>query len=442
MTGAGTAIPLSERLDDLRPMVAPVLPSFQQLEGTIRRILDRFDAPPSLPEKDAERLFAEMRRRIADNDWRKVPMSFVTRVAALVFAPAHRLREDLGDLRRFLYREIAASDRQGFLGPMVRIYMESYQAGARHTDELARGLSQARQHLGARWLQVLRNLPELLDSARAPQAIAAMMDGMDDPWQGLRDKGLRQPHAPGLMDAAHLEFVRLVATRLRDQDQIDRLLAWLRPNGQALRQVGAGAAIEALLRVWTDREPPKAVQTLLIDRLTELYGHPRVGRHAAWNEVAPDIEAVFLRWLMGADIRFLFRVLTEVERGHMWADREAFWWTLYEQGRIDEVWIAFNDAGHTAAMMKLPMDARQSGRRFGKQIGEKDKSLLIMRIGNRIIIEGTYNFMVHAFDANSPTAPKLYQRTYDVADIRGRRGVLWTQVHHKGGWQSKVARML
>lgn len=188
---------LSERLAELRPIVQPALPSFIQLERTIRQILDRFDAPPHLPEKDAERLFHEMRRRISGNDWHKVPMSFVTRVAALVFAAAHRLREDLADLRRFFYREIIASDRPGFLNPMVRIYIESYQAGAHHTAELARGLAQSRQHIGAHWQHVLKNFPELLDPVRAPAAIAVVMDGMDSPWQGLREKGLRQPHAPG-----------------------------------------------------------------------------------------------------------------------------------------------------------------------------------------------------------------------------------------------------
>lgn len=441
MVGGGTTLPLSERLEDLRPISTPIQPSFQQLERTIRLIMDRYDAPPNIPEKDAENLFAELRRRISENDWHKVPMSFVTRVAALVFAAAHRLREDLSDLRRFFYREIAASDRPGFLNPMVRIYIESYQSGARHTEELARGLVQARVHIGARWQKLMKNLPELFDPARAPAAIAALMDAMESPWHGLRVKGLRQPHAPGVMDAAHLEFVRLIAPRLRETDEIDRLLAWLRPDGQALRQVGAGAAMEALLRAWADRDPPKDIKAMLIDRLTELYGHPRVGRHAAWNEVSPDLERVFLRWLMGADIRFLFRVLTEVERGHMWADREAFWWTLYEQGRIDEVWIAFNEAGYRAAMDKLPMDARQSGRRFGKQTGEKDKSLLIMRIGNRIIVEGTYNFMVHAFDGQGSQAPKLYLRAYDVADIRSVRRALWKQVHN-GNWQDKVVRML
>lgn len=441
MANGGSTIPLSERLGDLTPLQQQVLPSFQQLERTIQRVMDRFDVLPNVPERDAERLFDEMRRRIVQNDWHRVPMGFVTRVATLIFSTAHRIREDLIGIRDFLIREIRASDRSGFLNPMVRIYIETYQAGGRHTIELAQALASVRVHIGARWQQLLSNLPELLDPDRAPKAIAAMMIEMDQPWHGLRSKGLRQPHAPGLMDAAHLEFVRLIEPRLQDRGQIERLLEWLKPDGQALRQVGAGAAIEALLRTWGDRTPPPEILTVLVDRLTELYGHPRVGRQPVWNEVSDELEAVFLRWLTGWNIRFLFRVLREVERGHMWADREDFWWTLYEQGRIDAVWIAFNEVGHRVAMMKLPPNARQSGRRFAQQIGEKDKSLLIMRIGSRIVIEGTYNFMVHAFDAQSASAPKLYQRTYDVADIRARRGALWKQVH-QGYWQDKVASML
>jgi hypothetical protein len=436
-----TATPLSERLGSLLPPSMPTLPSFVALERRIQQVLDRYDAPANPPEREAERLFSEMGRRIIENDWHKVPMSFITRIASLVFSAAHVLRDDLTVLREFITAEVRASDRPGFLNPMTRIYMESYATGAKHTGDLASALSIARPHIGARWQPLLTSLPDLLHPDRAAKSIARMMDDMDDPWHGLRAKGLRQPHAPGLMDAAHLAFVDTVRPRLRDRQEIDRLLVWLRPDGQALRQVGAGAAITALLQAWADRDPPNELKGLLIDRLTEFYGHPRVNRHPAWNEVDPAHERTFLRWLMGADIRFLFRILTEVERGHMWADREAFWWTLYQQGRIDEVWIAFNEAGHRVAMSRLPADARRPGRRFGKQTGERDKSLLIMRIGNRVVVEGTYSFMVHAFDAQNSVAPALYKNTYDVADIRNRRGALWKVVHN-GNWQDKVMRML
>lgn len=434
-----TIIPLSERLSSPRPLSTPTAQSFALIQRSIQRVIDRYDAPTTPPEHEAEKLLAEMLRRILANDWHKVPLSFATRVAGLAFAAKYCERPDLAQVRQFLLAEIVASTKAGFLNPMVRIYMESYAPDAEHTRALARALAEARSQIGPRWQLLLENIPDLFDSETAPRSIAARMEAMDDPWHRLRAIGVRQPHAPGLMDAAHLAYLARIAPRLDQRAEIDRLLGWLKPDGQTVRYVGAGAAITLLMRPWMQRQPPKEIMTLLIDRLTENYGHPRVGRHAAWNEVDPAMEAVFLRWLMGADIRFLFRVLTEVERNHMWADREDFWWTLHEQGRIDEVWIAFNEAGHRTAIAKLPPDARQGARRFGRQVGDKDKSLLFMRIGDKIVIEGTYNFMVHAFDARSPGAPKLYQPRYDVSDIRDKRPVLWKQVH-LGGWQGKVMR--
>lgn len=432
---------LSGRLDQLRPPGEVALPSLVQLDRTIQRILDRFEPAPA-SDKDAERQLRLMLQRIGDDVWRGVKLSFVTAVARIAFAADWRDRDEYARVRAFLIDEIAASTRTGFLNAMTRIYVETLEPGAAHSRALGRALASVQARIGAAWATVLGHFPNLFDPDAAPALVAARMEGMDDPWNGLRALGLRQPHAPGLMAAAHLAFVDRVAPRLSQRREIDRLLAWLRPPGQPrARETGAGVAVSALIRPWAERSPPPEVQALLIDRLTENYGHPRVGRSPVWNQVDPALERIFLRWLMGADIRFLFRVLTEVERGHMWAEREQFWWTRLERGLIDEVWVAFNGAGHAAAMRKLPAEGRQSGRRFGLQVGDTDKSLLIMRIGNRIVVEGTYNFMVHAFPAADPRAPKLYSQKYDVSDIRRNRSVEWTKAH-LGDWQGDVERRL
>ena len=113
-----------------------------------------------------------------------------------------------------MFAEVRASDRPGFLAPMMRIYTDSYEAGASHTADLAEALRSVRDRIGARWQKVLQEIPELLDPREAPTAVAAMMSKMDDPWHGLRAKGVRQPHAPGLMDFAHLAFVDRISPQL------------------------------------------------------------------------------------------------------------------------------------------------------------------------------------------------------------------------------------
>ncbi|NLJ51364.1 MAG: hypothetical protein GX342_04335 [Alcaligenaceae bacterium] len=430
---------LSFRLNNLNPLGLPHPIENERLKKTTQKILDRYDTPPRQIEKNPELLFETLKRKILNNDWHKVPMSFITHIASLIFSVTYRFRDDLSELRSFIIREISFSTRPGFLNPIMRIYIESYESGAKHTVALSKALKTVQKRLGANWQELLKNIPTLLDPVNAAEEVAKLMSQMNDPWHELRVMGLRQSHTSGVMEAAHLLFIKKISPSLRESSQIERLLAWLQPAGHPPLQTGAGTAIDAILNAWEGQDPPEELKQRLTDRITDIYGHPRVNRSSIWNEVSSTNETTFLRWLMGSDIRFLFKVLTEVESRHMWADREKFWWTLYEQGLIDEVWIAFNDDGYRTALNKLPEESRHKGHRFAKQIGEKDKSLLLMRIGNQIIIEGTYSFKIHAFDVQDEQAPKLYKGYYDVATIRelGKRRALWDQ-RHSGNWQYQV----
>ena len=434
-------IPISERLEAPRPLNLLPVPSLERMDRNVRAILDRYDRPKTLAEQDAEKLFAELSRRIREDDWRKVSMNHVVRVADLLFSARYRDRMDWAALRNFVTAEIMASTKHGFLNPMLRIYIDTFVPGAAHSRALALALRTARPVLEkGRWSKLIASLPELFNPEIAAQNLAKRMLDMPDPWAGLRELGIRHPHGPSLVDAAHLHYLAALAPRLDQRASVESLFAWLKPAGQSAKVVGSAEAITALLRPWMQRAPSKQLQELLVNQISELYGHPKVNRQATWNQVDPAVEALFLRWITGADIRFLFKTLAEVERNHMWVDREAFWWTLYEQGRIDEVWIAFNESGYRAAMSKLPEADRHIARRFGRQIGEKDKSLLIMRIGDKIVIEGTFNFKVHVFKATSAKAPKLFQPKYDVADIRNLTGSD-TKMHH-GDWPSWVRQQI
>lgn len=368
-------------------------------------------------------------------------MGFVIRAAGAAFSEPFRERADLAEQREFLLREIEASTRAGFLGAMVRIYMETYVPGAAHTRALSERLRGTRGRLGARWEPVLENLPQFFHPDAAPEEIGARMAAMEDPWNGLKALGLRQPHAPGLMDAAHLVFVRHIAPGLGERAAVERLLHWLKPTGAAhSRQVGGGEALDALLAPWRDRQPGKDLQALLIERIMDFYGHPRVYRAAVWNAVRREHEQVFLRWLTGYNIRLLFRVLTDVELKNMWPDREEFWMGLYERGLIDDVRVAFNTDGYREAIRTLNINPQDAHRWFARQVGEKDKSLLIMRIGGKTVVEGTYSFKVRVFAEGAHSAPTLYADRYDVATIRAMPGSM--ALAHLGNWQDKVHRML
>ena len=237
---------------------------------------------------------------------------------------------------------------------MMSVYLGSYDPGATHTVALARSLAKVRQRLDTRSRLLVDEVPAVLDPYKGAVALGSLMSQMDDPWQGLRDLHLLSPHAPGIMDFAHIAFVDRLAPRLDQPAEIDRLLRWLKPDGHEPRASGAGEAIEALLMPWRDRDPSPHMQHDLITRVVGYYGDPRVRGHAgAWSSVSDELLTILLRWLTGANIRFFLEVVSAVEDSHMWAPREKFWLTLYNQKRIDAAWVAFSDAGAALARRKV-----------------------------------------------------------------------------------------
>lgn len=413
------------------------LPAPTRLVAAARRVLSRWpDVVADPPERDRDRLVTEMLRRLQAGDWNGARMSFVTSAARALFDAERRSRPALEPLRRFYYAELVASDSRSFLAAMMSVYLGSYEPGATHTVALAQSLAKVLQRLDVRSRLLVDEVPEVLDPKRGAEALGSRMVQMDDPWQGLRDLHLLSPHAPGIMDFAHLAFVDRVAPKLNQPNEIDRLLRWLKPDGREPRASGAGEAIEALLMPWRDQDPSPDMQHDLITRIVDYYGDPRVrGRAGVWSSVSDGLLAILLRWLTGANIRFFLEIVSAVEDSHMWAPREKFWLGLYQQRRIDSAWVAFSDAG--AALARRKAGARAIP--FGRQIAGGSRSgtcLLILKIGTKIVVEGSSNYKIHIFDERNSRAPKLYQDSYDCDAIRRISGAQAKM--HLGYWQGWV----
>jgi hypothetical protein len=419
---------------------APALPDLKILEARKERILSRWpDVVATPPEKDRERLVQEMRRRLEDEQWDETPMSLVTSAARALFDLQRRERPDLAGLRQFYYDEIGASTRRSFLDAMLSVYLVSYKPGTTHTRSLASALDSAWSRIGARWRQLRENIPELLDPDRAPKAVAAKMRGMEDCWRGLQALGLRTPHAPGLMDHAHLAFVQLMRPSLNRRVALEQLFGWLKPEGQQARMSGAAEAITAVLEPWLSQEPRPDEITFITETLQGLYGDPRVHGGGAWAGVPPGHLAVLMRWLTGENIRFFLDVVSAVEENHMWEPRRRFWLSLHEQKRIDAAWVAFSDSGVRHATRLLNTRSSRNTLGFGRQTAggsRVDTSLLILKIGRKIVVEGSHSYKVHIFKESDLRAPKLYRQTYDCEAIRLIGGA--EARSHIGDWQGWV----
>lgn len=419
---------------------ASALPSLAMVSAAAERILHRWpDIIVEPPERDRERIVQEIKRRIRSNEWQGTKLSLVTTAARAVFDEEHFERDELEEVRRFYYDEIYASNRRGFLSAMFSVYISSYKPGASHTKQLAQALRKSQHHLSAKWTNLLERIPLFLDASKAHKAVCELMASMEEPWTGLKELGIRSPHAPGLMDYAHTNFVKVMGPALTERKEMERLIAWLKPDNLAAKTVGAGMAISALLEPWTNTKPSQEEVNFLTESIIGLYGDPRVQQGGVWSGVSEPAMSVILRWLTGENIRFFLDVVSKVEDSHMWEPRRRFWLRLYEAGMIDAAWVAFSQRAVEEAR-SINRNASGINRlNYGSQTARESRintSLLILKIGRKIVVEGSHSYKVHIFDESDPAAPALYKPAYDCERIR-LEGVLNARAH-RSGWENWV----
>jgi hypothetical protein len=286
---------------------------------------------------------------------------------------------------------------------------------------------------------LLDRVPYILDARNAPERLTRAMFGMDNPFSGLVELGFRDPYAAGLMHHAHLAYVQQMRPRLRSESGVRRMLNWL-TSGREPKVNGAKEAIDALLQPWRSSEPGNAIKEMLTENLMASYGDPRVRRGGVWPQIRSDCRDVLLRWLTGANIEFFLDVVTEVETSHMWQPRREFWWDLYGKGEVDAAWVAFSPNA-AATARRLTQDREKFGKfAYGQQTAagsRSNTSLLILKIGGCIVVEGSHNYKVQVFNESDRHAPRLYQEGYDCERIRLAPGHHYQQAHI-GYWQDRV----
>jgi hypothetical protein len=210
-------------------------------------------------------------------------------------------------------------------------------------------------------------------------------------------------------------------------------------------QTGAGIAIEALLTAWRNETPPDKTRHEMSEAIVRAYNDPRLHRGGIWASFDPDLRSVLLRWLTKQDMKFFCDMVTATQDSHMWPPRRDFWLGLYEEGMIDEAWVAFGKKAQQYARRQLGQaSSADVGRRFGRQVSGEDKSLLIMRIGNKIVVDGCHSYKTHIFRRDDPKAPKLYSLSYDTNKIRTDSRLsqthYWSERNKLRTWEEWVMR--
>lgn len=402
------------------PLRKRVLPPLDQVHRSINSILSHWpDAIKTPEDRDREKLALNMLSRVQNWNWDNITTQRVISAAIAVFDDERRARSDLEPVHRFYFSEIETRQPGAFLDGMVGVYIDSFELCASHTRFLAKALGQRRAELGGRHHKLTKTLPSLFQPDAAPTDLAKIMLASDDPYAALKSIGLSTPHTSGLAKAAHKIFVERLAPELGKSEARSKLFNWLMPESGPVLQAGAGPAVEALLSVWRNRTPPDALRNELSEQIIAGWNDPRLYNGGIWSGFDPNLKSVLLRWLTHQDMKFFCDMVTATQDSHMWPPRRDFWLKLYDDKMIDEAWVAFGSEARRYAQQNLIRSGKTDmNRRFGRQLDRgSSTSLLIMRIGNKIVVDGCHSYKTHIFRLDDDRAPKLYKREYYCDDI-------------------------
>lgn len=385
-------------------------------------------------------LVSRLTQAIRQWDWKQLTAG---EIAQVVRAWASRLVRVPPDVDDFLLRELRCSTRRSLLGALCDGYFTGWVVRDPRTSELARIIQDRSAWLPRSWQIVFSAIPESLDSTEGAVRLGRWLAGQADPFRAVIVRGIVAPHGPGFATEVHDAWLAALPEPV-DETTIRRMLAWIHPSAAPKLEGDRAATVVArLLRPWSNEMPPKPLRTLLLNELIRHRGDPRHDNPHFWMQVGGDGKRTVLRWLGGQRMEAFLDVVSRSEEklaaGGQWPARRRFWMGLYEEGRIDEAWPSYGTGAQAIAEDLARTTGDLGYADYGRQLSRKTTSLLVMRVGRHLLVEGSHNFRVHVFQNDSPGSPGLYANHYDVDSFLLPQGHTDTRIHDSAcNWMNWV----
>lgn len=428
------------------PVAGRTTLSAARLEEECRSIRDKYPAPKLVTDSALSALVELCLSRITSGNWRGATEA---NILPLVHALCRGGISEPTKLIEFLCREVNLTRRTSFLAAAMEGYLEGWSGGSTHTRRAAALLQERQRDLPEPYSDCVSRAPECLDPDSGARSIAARILESDEPLEAMSDLGFGEPFSPGFATEVGNSFVQDYPLP-ESLALAQRLALWARPeNGGGIGDEGLIGTLEKLLSPWHQRVPTEGIQAWLLNWVLEHIGDPRKpGESGHWLMASETSKRTVLTWLAGQSIEAFMSVISavEIERPDMWSERRNFWMSLYKEGVITEAWVALHPAAQREAKRRFEETKEPSFEAFAQQLGgRKDTSLLIMRAGDHILVEGSKNYRIHVFDRDFPGRPELYRDSYRDQDITLSPSNHPATKYHRGGinnWGSWVRRQL
>lgn len=394
------------------PPIGPGLPPVPLMVARERKVSERFGlggalrSPPDI-EEIRDRLVQALQAGtpLLPRDLRYAPQCIWLTEQPIAGDPA---------LLKRLLKIIARAGRRSLVRNLASAYFRMMRPGRPGIVAVGRVLDRlVTAEFGA--LYDLKRDHDVFNPEKGPRRVAERCFAVEiTPQTLLRPFGLRgQALSGGFGEAVFqvgMTHFRRRLERSPSEQAITLILAWADETGEAPFASQHTILAQTLLLPFSERDPAEAVKDRIVDALLERVGDPRT-KPARWVQMT-DAAAVLRRWLTRQALRQFLDIVDEIAKPNHWEYRRAFWMALYEQGAIQEAWVAFGPNGVARARSAFGEQASfglLEGR--GKPV-EPGHAVLLMRIGDLTIIDWSHNGRCVAWLASDPTSPKLYLSSY------------------------------
>lgn len=278
-----------------------------------------------------------------------------------------------------------------------------------------------------------------------PEYLAKRICDAEGPTERmLAEAGLVNELSSGaFMRNVHARVLAILQDRLAEQaglPSVEPALGALRTAEDRLRfEDLAGDIGNALLLPHTRVIPLPATKGLLERFLLTHLRDPRIHTRK-WQGVDAAAKAIFMRWLVGATLEDFFRLIERHALERHWRYRQAFWGAYLKNDLIDDACVVLGENARALAKQVF----RAPGFAFSSlKGGNRDHSVLLMRIGGMTISEWSHNGRLRFWLPENKKRPTLHQLSYTRDELTSDEN--FYKDHHGSEhytWQRTIAEFL
>jgi hypothetical protein len=421
------------------------LPTGAKSAKAAKKVAEQFglgaNAPDPVLLNDIAGTVIEMlrARRVPERRiWKKAPWC--------IWATSPAIADDQLAFRNFLaFAKDSTISPRSFIRALAIAYLRDFVPDRPHIAELTQIVLGRIRDVPEPISKILGQI-ESREPLLAPKLFAVrVLESKQSVYQALRAMGVGAPIARGgFATAIGMEILQALLKRLSSQptaSDVDAIFKAIEgPEGEDALPTLAVPAIRTMISPFSQKPPGQKIRERIVDVALTRLGDPRLQPHR-WAQNAAEA-AILARWMDEESLRQFLDVVDETAFRDHWNYRRKFWEAWWQQGRIDQAWVAFGPNAHRRAKRVLGEKvafARVERGGPGSDYLYDNHSVLLLRIGDLTVADWSHSSKCYVWEPGNRKAPEFYRPRYSAGALRD--GSDFSQSHHSPAtysWQRDV----